>query len=236
MGAPGKVEHNGLRPLRRDQPHRVHPRAFRGGLSIRPGPTIVRDQRQNPHTRVVLIDHFPLGGEALEDDERVKSVCNWSDLAFCCLSMRGARLSCQCRGECSDTGIQTSQSRRTRLGQHSPQICMLSEKRPSPGENRTYNPLKRRDLSSISFPKTLLLGRVQLRVFSHRDAPTVGFGFTAAANPRGKASGLPCSASVPEWGRSALFAGSQMATTGVCVARRPYCTPFGPSLSAPLAC
>src|SRR5215831_16402521 len=56
------------------------------------------------------------------------------------------------------------------------------------------------------------------------------------AFPHGGATGLPCSASVPEWGRSALFAGSVVATTGGCVAHRPCCIPFGPSLSAPLAC
>ena len=56
--------------------------------------------------------------------------------------------------------------------------------------------------------------------------------FPFAGNP----TGLPCSACVPEWGRSALFADSVLVTTGVSLAPRPCCIPFGPSLSAPLAC
>ena len=54
--------------------------------------------------------------------------------------------------------------------------------------------------------------------------------------PEGNPTGLPCFVCVPEWGRSALFADSFLVTTGVCLAPRPYCVPFGPSLSVPLAC
>jgi hypothetical protein len=46
---------------------------------------------------------------------------------------------------------------------HCPAIVMhddFPEKSASLGEIRTYNTLKTRDLSSGSFPKTLLLGRV----------------------------------------------------------------------------
>ena len=51
----------------------------------------------------------------------------------------------------------------TQKFEHRPVIAVyynFPEKSASAGENRTYNPLKIRNISSISFPKKLLLGRV----------------------------------------------------------------------------
>jgi hypothetical protein len=58
------------------------------------------------------------------------------------------------------------------------------EKSASVGEHGTYNTLKICDLSSISFPKKCLLGRVDpLFVFSRYSALTVNFPVFAARGP-----------------------------------------------------
>ena len=65
MGAPGKIQADRLRALLHDQRRGVHPRPPLGRV-INVGLAVFSDERQNPHMRVVLIDHLALRRQGLQ--------------------------------------------------------------------------------------------------------------------------------------------------------------------------